>query len=66
MGEGFPADEELEFGEGDCDLGLVVFVAEFLGVFVVDLGGEIEIGVDLEGEGFAEGEDLESNQDERC
>lgn len=57
--EGFPASEELEFGERDCDLRLVVCVAEFLGVFLVQFGGQREIGVDLEGEGFAEGEDLE-------
>lgn len=58
MVEGFPAGEELEFGECDGDLGLVVCVAEFLGVFFVQFGGEREVGVNLEGERFAEGENL--------
>lgn len=56
--ERLPAREELEVGQRDRDLGLVVGVAEFLRVFLVQLLSELLVGVDLEGERFGEGEDL--------
>jgi hypothetical protein len=57
--EWFPAGEELEFGEGDGDFGLVVGVAVFLWVLLVQSFGEFEVWVDLQGECFGEGEDLD-------
>lgn len=56
--EGLEAGEELEVGQGDGDLGFMVAVAEFMGVSGVKFLGEGFVGVDLEGEGFGEGEDL--------
>jgi hypothetical protein len=52
VGEGLEAGKQLEVGQGDCYLGLVVWVAELGGVFGVELFGERFVGVDLEGEGF--------------
>lgn len=56
--ERFPAGEELEFRQRDGDLGFVVVVSKFLGVDFVQFFGELFVWVDLEGEGFGEGEDL--------
>lgn len=57
-GEGLPAGEDFEFGEGEGDFGFVVGVSEVVGVAVVEFGCEGLGGVDLEGEGFGDGEDL--------
>jgi len=62
LGKRFPADKDFEFGEGDGYLRFVVCVAEFLWVFLVKFGGEFLIRVDLEGECFGNGQNLNSNQ----
>lgn len=36
----------------------MVGITEFLGILLVELFGEVEVGVDLEGERLAEGENL--------
>lgn len=59
FGEWLPADEDLEFSEGDGNLRLVVCVAELLRVVLVKLGGKFLVGMDLEGERFGYGESLD-------
>lgn len=58
--QGLEADEELEVGEGNGDFGLVVRVRVFVWLGFVEFLGELFVGVDLEREGFLEGEDLHS------
>lgn len=55
---GFPAGEDFEGAEGDGDFGFVVRVGELVWVFGVEFFGEGFVGVDLEGEGFCDGEDF--------
>lgn len=45
----FPAYKDLEPSKCDGDLGFVVGVAEFLGVFSMQFCGEIFVGMDLKG-----------------
>lgn len=58
--EGLEADEEFEVGEGNGDFRLVVRVRVFVWLGFMEFLGEFFVGVDLEGEGFLEGEDLHS------
>lgn len=56
--EGFEAGEELEIGQRNCNLGFVVGVAKSVGILLMELAGERQVGVDLQGKRLAEGEDL--------
>lgn len=51
------ADEGFEVAEGDGDFGLVAWVAMFGWVVLVQFGGELFVGMELEGEGFGDGQD---------
>lgn len=48
-----------EGGKCDCHFGFVVRVAVVRGVSIVQLGGEPLVGVGLDGQHFAAGEDFE-------
>lgn len=56
--QGFEAAKGLEFAKGNGDFGLVVWVCEVCGVLLMELAGEILVGVDLEGESFCDREDF--------
>lgn len=60
FGKRLEADKELEGGEGDSDLGFVVCVAKLLWIFLMKASSEIFVWVNLEGEGFRHGKDLEA------
>lgn len=40
IGEGFEVDEQFKGRQGDDDFGFAVWVAEFLGILSVELGGK--------------------------
>jgi hypothetical protein len=53
--EWFPAYEYFEFAESNGDLWFVVCISKFLGVFLVELGGQFFVRVDLKGKCFGYG-----------
>lgn len=53
------AAEAFEWGDGEGHFGLVVVVWVVLGVFCVELLGELLVWVGLDGECFVDGEHLE-------
>lgn len=59
LGKGLEAGKDLEFGEGNGDFGLVIWIRELIRVFFVQLGCELFVWVELERESLCYGEDLE-------
>jgi hypothetical protein len=59
LGERAEATETVEGGDGKSHLGLVVVIRVVLGVFFVQLCGELLVGVGLDGQSLVDRQDLE-------